>query len=72
MAQSADMTGTSVIQMSSTNVSISVTVSPSPQSKDEENEKLHKLREYARDFWRCYGRSTVVSDLDGWGFILNV
>jgi hypothetical protein len=36
----------------------SVTVSPSPQSKDEENEKLHKLREYARDFRRqhttCY------------------
>jgi hypothetical protein len=29
-----------------------VTVSPSPQSKDEENEKLHKLREYARDFRR--------------------
>jgi hypothetical protein len=21
---------------------------------------------------RCYGRSTVVSDLDGWGFVLNV
>jgi hypothetical protein len=20
----------------------------------------------------CYGRSTVVSDLDGWGFVLNV
>jgi hypothetical protein len=29
-----------------------VTVSPSPQSKDEENEKLHELRRYARDF-RC-------------------
>jgi hypothetical protein len=29
-----------------------VTVSPSPQSKDEENEKLYKLREYARDFRR--------------------
>jgi hypothetical protein len=29
---------------------VAVTVSPSPQSKDEENEKLHKLREYARDF----------------------
>jgi hypothetical protein len=27
-------------------------VSPSPQSKDEENEKLHELRRYARDF-RC-------------------
>jgi hypothetical protein len=31
-----------------------VTVSPSPQSKDEENEKLHELRRYARDF-RCHG-----------------
>jgi hypothetical protein len=30
----------------------SVTVSPSPQSKDEENEKLHELRRYARDFRR--------------------
>jgi hypothetical protein len=29
-----------------------VTVSPSPQSKDEENEKLHELRRYARDFRR--------------------
>jgi hypothetical protein len=27
-------------------------VSPSPQSKDEENEKLHELQRYARDFWR--------------------
>jgi hypothetical protein len=33
-------------------LTLSVTVSPSPQSKDEENEKLHKLREYARDFRR--------------------
>jgi hypothetical protein len=31
---------------------LSVTVSPSPQSKDEENEKLHELRRYARDFRR--------------------
>jgi N-acetyl-beta-hexosaminidase len=31
---------------------VSVTVSPSPQSKDEENEKLHELRRYARDFQR--------------------
>jgi hypothetical protein len=31
---------------------VGVTVSPSPQSKDEENEKLHELRRYARDF-RC-------------------
>jgi hypothetical protein len=29
-----------------------VTVSPSPQSKEEENDKLHELRRYARDF-RC-------------------
>jgi hypothetical protein len=29
-----------------------VTVSPSPQSKEEENEKLHKLRRYACDFRR--------------------
>jgi hypothetical protein len=35
-----------------TDTTLGVTVSPSPQSKDEENEKLHKLRRYARDFWR--------------------
>jgi hypothetical protein len=29
---------------------VCVTVSPSPQSKDEENEKLHELRRYTRDF----------------------
>jgi hypothetical protein len=29
-----------------------VTVSPSPQPKEDENEKLHKLRRYARDFRR--------------------
>jgi hypothetical protein len=33
-------------------LSLGVTVSPSPQSKDEENEKLHELRRYARDFRR--------------------
>jgi hypothetical protein len=33
-------------------VSCCVTVSPSPQSKDEENEKLHELQRYARDFRR--------------------
>jgi hypothetical protein len=27
-----------------------VTVSPSPQSKEDENDKLHELRRYARDF----------------------
>jgi hypothetical protein len=27
-----------------------VTVSPSPQPKEEENDKLHELRRYARDF----------------------
>jgi hypothetical protein len=26
----------------------------------------------ARTHKVCYGRSTVVSDLDGWGFVLNV
>jgi hypothetical protein len=31
-------------------VKLSVTVSPSPQSKIEENEKLHELQRYARDF----------------------
>jgi hypothetical protein len=36
----------------STRNSGSVTVSPSPQSKEEENDKLHELRRYARDF-RC-------------------
>jgi hypothetical protein len=30
----------------------SVTVSPSPQSQIEEEEKLHALRKYARDFRR--------------------
>jgi hypothetical protein len=34
------------------NKTLHVTVSPSPQSKDEENEKLHELRRYARDFRR--------------------
>jgi hypothetical protein len=29
-----------------------VTVSPSPQPKEDENEKLHELRRYARDFRR--------------------
>jgi hypothetical protein len=31
---------------------VRVTVSPSPQSKEEDNEKLHALRKYARDFRR--------------------
>jgi hypothetical protein len=31
---------------------VSVTVSPSPQSQIEEEEKLHTLRQYARDFRR--------------------
>jgi hypothetical protein len=43
--------------------SSSVTVSPSPQSKDEENEKLHKLREYARDFRRQH---TTDAEQFGW------
>jgi hypothetical protein len=29
-------------------------------------------QEIARSLAECYGRSTVVSDLDGWGFVLNV
>jgi hypothetical protein len=33
-------------------VTLGVTVSPSPQSKEEENDKLHELRRYARDFRR--------------------
>jgi hypothetical protein len=41
-----------------------VTVSPSPQSKDEENEKLHKLRKYARDFQRQHMTNTEQFDWD--------
>jgi hypothetical protein len=41
-----------------------VTVSPSPQSKDEENEKLHKLREYARDFQRQHTTDAEQFDWD--------
>jgi hypothetical protein len=41
-----------------------VTVSPSPQSKDEENEKLHKLREYARDFRRQHTTDAEQFDWD--------
>jgi hypothetical protein len=41
-----------------------VTVSPSPQSKDEENEKLHKLREYARDFRRQHMTDAEQFDWD--------
>jgi hypothetical protein len=41
-----------------------VTVSPSPQSKDEENEKLHKLREYARDFRRQHTTDAERFDWD--------
>jgi hypothetical protein len=43
---------------------INVTVSPSPQSKDEENEKLHKLREYARDFRRQHTTDAERFDWD--------
>jgi hypothetical protein len=38
-----------------------VTVSPSPQSQIKEEEKLHALREYARDF-RCQHTT------DAWDF----
>jgi hypothetical protein len=41
-----------------------VTVSPSPQSKDEENEKLHKLRKYARDFRRQHTTDAEQFDWD--------
>jgi hypothetical protein len=41
-----------------------VTISPSPQSKDEENEKLHKLREYARDFRRQHTTDAEQFDWD--------
>jgi hypothetical protein len=43
---------------------LGVTVSPSPQSKDEENEKLHKLREYARDFRRQHTTDAEQFDWD--------
>jgi hypothetical protein len=43
---------------------LTVTVSPSPQSKDEENEKLHKLREYARDFRRQHTTDAEQFDWD--------
>jgi hypothetical protein len=39
-------------------------VSPSPQSKDEENEKLHKLQEYARDFRRQHTTDAEQFDWD--------
>jgi hypothetical protein len=46
-----------------------------PPSERTQTEKLWDLKmraqQYARD-QGCYGRSTVVSDLDGWGFVLNV
>jgi hypothetical protein len=41
-----------------------VTVSPSPQSKDEENEKLYKLREYTRDFRRQHTTDAEQFDWD--------
>jgi hypothetical protein len=41
-----------------------VTVSPSPQSKDEENEKLHELRRYARDLWRQHTTDAERFDWD--------
>jgi hypothetical protein len=53
-----------VCQVASRNRSSPVTVSPSPQSKDEENEKLHKLREYARDFRRQHTTDAEQFDWD--------
>jgi hypothetical protein len=46
------------------NLEPSVTVSPSPQSKDEENEKLHELRRYARDFRRQHTTDAERFDWD--------
>jgi hypothetical protein len=43
---------------------LTVTVSPSPQSKDEENEKLHELRRYARDFRRQHTTDAEQFDWD--------
>jgi hypothetical protein len=43
---------------------LGVTVSPSPQSKDEENEKLHELRRYARDFRRQHTTDAERFDWD--------
>jgi hypothetical protein len=49
--------GTSIVR-------VFVTVSPSPQSKDEENEKLHELRRYARDFRRQHTTDAERFDWD--------
>jgi hypothetical protein len=43
---------------------ITVTVSPSPQSKDEESEKLHELRRYARNFRRQHTTDAERFDWD--------
>jgi hypothetical protein len=43
---------------------IFVTVSPSPQPKEDENDKLHKLREYARDFRRQHTTDAEQFDWD--------
>jgi hypothetical protein len=45
-------------------VATDVTISPSPQSKDEENEKLHELRRYARDFRRQHTTDAERFDWD--------
>jgi hypothetical protein len=41
-----------------------VTVSPSPQPKEDKNEKLHKLRKYARDFQRQHTTDAEQFDWD--------
>jgi hypothetical protein len=41
-----------------------VMVSPSPQPKEEENDKLHELRRYARDFRRQH---TTDAERFDWG-----
>jgi hypothetical protein len=48
----------------STAKGLAVMVSPSPQSKDEENEKLHELRRYARDFRRQHTTDAERFDWD--------
>jgi hypothetical protein len=52
------------LEVDASGFAMGVTVSPSPQSKDEENEKLHKLREYARDFRRQHTTDAKQFDWD--------
>jgi hypothetical protein len=56
--------GTAVLHRVLLTLAPHVTVSPSPQSKDEENEKLHELRRYARDFRRQHTTDAERFDWD--------